>query len=74
MKVLLATTMALGVVFTLGVTEPANAYYYGPTYAPVYGPAYGPAYGRAYGPAYGYGPGFYRSAPPLVCVGGFCIL
>ncbi len=68
MKVLLATTMALGVIFTLGTTEPANAYYYGPTYAPVYGPVYGPAYGPAYGP------GYFQSPAPLVCVGPLCIL
>ena len=88
MKVLLATTMVLGVIFTLG-TNPLDATVLQPGtsakvqshvtpagyyyYGPAYGPVYGPAYGPAFGPVIGFGPGFY-SAPPLIRVGPIGIL
>lgn len=77
MKILLATTMALGVILTLSANQPANATVMQPTVSvshqqltPVYYQRY------YYGPGPGYyepGPFYYGNPAPLVCVLGLCI-
>jgi hypothetical protein len=72
MKVLLATTMALGVMLTLSANQPASAAVivtHQKQLTPVYYREYGPGY--YYGPSYGpgYGPGYYYESRPLLRLG-----
>jgi hypothetical protein len=79
MKVLLATTMALGVILTLSANQPVNAAVIQPSVAVSHQNQLTPVYYRRYyygpGPGYYYEPGpfYYGNPAPLVCVLGLCI-
>jgi len=79
MKILLATTMALGVMFTLSTSPTdANAAVLQPVasansqshFTPAQYYYYGPGPGYYYGP----GPAYYNTRPPLIRIGPLGIL
>lgn len=79
MKVLLATTMALGVVLMLGASQTSNAAVIQPTTSAYHQNQIIQArhwHGGYYygGPGYYYGGPAYYYGDPGICVGPFCIL
>ena len=72
MKRLTLTSLALGIVFLLGVSSPTEAAVSNQNDSNIvmaYWPNQGPYYGNPY--YYGPGPGYYRT--PLLCLGPLCI-